>query len=77
MSNAYRAEQPDRPHTGDELMTMKEVAALVRVPEATLRYWRHLGAGPRSFKIGRHVRYWRADLTLWLAEQTNRPHDRG
>ncbi len=56
---------------------MKEVAALVRVPEATLRYWRHLGAGPRSFKIGRHVRYWRADLTLWLAEQTNRPHDRG
>jgi len=43
------------------------------VPEGTLRYWRHLGSGPRSFKLGRHVRYWRADLILWLSEQTNRP----
>ena len=32
-------------------------------------------AGPRSFKIGRHVRYWRTDLILWLTEQTNRPQD--
>jgi hypothetical protein len=31
------------PHAGDDLMTLKEVAALVRVPEATLRYW----ASPR------------------------------
>ena len=42
-----------------------------------MRYWRHLGCGPRSFKVGRHVRYWRSDLVLWLSEQTNRPqHDR-
>ena len=34
-------------------------------------------AGPRSFKIGRHVRYWRTDLVLWLTEQTNRPQGRG
>ncbi|WP_407441204.1 hypothetical protein [Rhodococcus sp. (in: high G+C Gram-positive bacteria)] len=38
-----------------------------------VRYWRHLGCGPRSFKIGRHVRYWRADVVLWLTEQANRP----
>ena len=31
--------------------------------------------GPRSFKVGRHVRYWRTDLILWLTEQTNRPQD--
>ena len=30
---------------------------------------------PRSFKVGRHVRYWRADLILWLTEQTNRPQN--
>ena len=43
---------------------------------STLRYWRHLGWGPPSFKVYRHVRYWRADLILWLTEQTNRPqHD--
>ena len=32
-------------------------------------------SGPRSFKVGRHVRYWRADLILWLTEQTNRPQN--
>jgi predicted DNA-binding transcriptional regulator AlpA len=57
---------------GDEMLTLQEACRFLRVPEGTLRYWRHLGAGPRSFKIGRHVRYWRTDLTLWLAEQTNR-----
>ncbi len=34
-----------------------------------MRCWRHKGSGPRSFKVGRHVRYWRTDLILWLAEQ--------
>lgn len=62
---------------GDEMLSLQEACAFLRVPEGTLRYWRHLGTGPRSFKIGRHVRYWRADLLLWLTEQTNRPqhHD--
>ena len=53
----------------------KKPAPTSAIPEGTLRYWRHLGAGPRSFKIGRHVRYWRTDLILWLTEQTNRPQD--
>ena len=60
---------------GDEMLTLQEACAFLRVPEGTLRYWRHLGCGPRSFKVGRHVRYWRADLVLWLTEQTNRPQD--
>jgi hypothetical protein len=60
---------------GDEMLSLQEACAFLRVPEGTLRYWRHLGAGPRSFKVGRHVRYWRADLILWLTEQTNRPQN--
>jgi excisionase family DNA binding protein len=60
----------------DEMLSLQEACRLLRVPEGTLRYWRHLGSGPRSFKIGRHVRYWRTDLTLWLTEQTNRPQNR-
>jgi len=56
----------------EEMLTLQEACAYLRVPEGTLRYWRHLGSGPRSFKIGRHVRYWKADLVLWLTEQTNR-----
>ncbi|WP_456695506.1 helix-turn-helix transcriptional regulator [Aeromicrobium sp. P5_D10] len=61
------------PHANDELMTLKEVAALVRVPEATLRYWRHLGTGPHGFRIGRSVRYWRSDVVHWLDEQSRHP----
>jgi hypothetical protein len=60
-------------NAGDEMLTLQEACAFLRVPEGTLRYWRHLGSGPRSFKLGRHVRYWRGDLILWLSEQTNAP----
>ena len=61
---------------GDEMLSLQEACRLLRVPEGTLRYWRHLGCGPRSFKVGRHVRYWRAELVLWLTEQTNRSQNR-
>ena len=62
---------------GEEMLAPQEACRFLRVPEGTLRYWRHLGAGTRSFKLGRHVRYWRADLVRWLTEQTNRPQERG
>ncbi len=72
-----RPKQNRRPsqNLGDEMLSIQEACTFLRVPEGTLRYWRHLGAGPRSFKIGRHVRYWRTDLVLWLTEQTNRAQD--
>lgn len=57
-------------HADDEMLTLKEVAALLRVPEATLRYWRHLGTGPRGFRLGRTVRYWRSEVQRWLEEQS-------
>jgi hypothetical protein len=41
-----------------------QAADVVRVLVATLRYWRHLGTGPRSFRIGRSVRYWRTEVAL-------------
>jgi len=41
----------------ERLLTFDEVAELIRVPAATLRYWRHQGTGPKSFKMGpRRVR---------------------
>ncbi len=73
MSTAHRTQQPDSAHTNDELLTMQEVANVVRVPLATLRYWRHLGTGPRGFRIGRSVRYWRTEVHTWLQQQSNRP----
>ncbi len=73
MSTTSHSLHRELPHADDELMTMKEVATLVRVPEATLRYWRHLGTGPHGFRIGRSVRYWRNDVVHWLEEQSRHP----
>ena len=70
----HRPTPPQTPHANDELLTLPEVADLVRVPVATLRYWRHLGSGPRSFRIGRTVRYWRSDVFQWLESQSSHPH---
>jgi predicted DNA-binding transcriptional regulator AlpA len=73
MSITQQVESPDTPHANDERLTMKEVANVVRVPVATLRYWRHLGSGPRSFRVGRSVRYWRTEVLHWLEQQSNDP----
>ena len=69
----HSALSSDTPHAGDELLSMQEVADIVRVPLATLRYWRHLGTGPRSFRVGRSVRYWHTEVLHWLEEQSRRP----
>jgi len=63
----------ETPHEHDELMSITEVADIIRVPVATLRYWRHLGSGPQSFRIGRSVRYWRSEVLAWLERQSSRP----
>ena len=50
-------------------MTTNEVAELVRTSPETVRYWRHVGTGPKSFKVGRRVLYEAADVTAWLADR--------
>lgn len=52
-----------------ELLTIKEAASYLTVPEETLRKWRAQGRGPQAIKLGRHLRYDRADLDRWIAEQ--------
>ena len=53
----------------DDLLTTAEVALITRAPVSTVRYWRHLGAGPKSFRLGRRVLYRRAEVTRWLLDQ--------
>ena len=61
---------PDHPVSSEhELLTIDEAAELLRAPVATLRYWRHLGTGPRSFRLGRRVLYRRDDLHAWIDAQ--------
>ena len=73
MTTAHTA-GPGTRHARDDLLSLSEVADLVRVPVATLRYWRHLGTGPHSFKVGRSVRYWRTDVLRWLEERSTDAH---
>ena len=49
-------------------LTTAEVAELLRTPSETVRYWRHIGKGPRSFKIGRRVLYAVEDVEAFLDE---------
>jgi excisionase family DNA binding protein len=49
-------------------MTTVEVADALRAPVETVRYWRHVGKGPKSFKLGRRVLYDVADVEAWIAE---------
>jgi excisionase family DNA binding protein len=51
------------------LLTLDETATYLRTPVATLRYWRHLGCGPRGFRVGRRVMFRREDVEGWLSEQ--------
>jgi excisionase family DNA binding protein len=63
---------PDHPAREAELLTIAEAAEFLRAPVATLRYWRHLGTGPRSFRLGRRVLYRRDDLQAWVEAQLGR-----
>ncbi|WP_413467121.1 helix-turn-helix transcriptional regulator [Mycolicibacterium sp. 120270] len=58
--------------TQPELLGISEVSELTGIPPATLRWYRATSVGPRSFKVGRRVRYWRSDCLQWLAAQEER-----
>jgi excisionase family DNA binding protein len=45
-----------------EYLTTDEVAKITRTPAETVRYWRHVGKGPKSFKLGRRVLYAAEDV---------------
>lgn len=54
----------------DKVLTPKEVSDMIKVPAATLRYWRQRGTGPRSFKMGpRRVMYRERDVDEWVTSQ--------
>ena len=46
-------------------LTPEEVAALLRVPLATVYCWRTKGLGPPGARVGRHLRYRRDAVLEW------------
>ncbi len=53
------------PAHGDEILTIKEVAAWLRLAARTLRQWAEVGVIP-AFKLGRQWRFRRTDIENWL-----------
>lgn len=49
-------------------LTTDEVAEITRTPAETVRYWRHVGKGPASFKLGRRVLYAVEDVEEFIAK---------
>ncbi|MGI8614897.1 MAG: helix-turn-helix transcriptional regulator [Nocardioidaceae bacterium] len=53
----------------DDYLTTPEVAKHYRTSEATVRYWRHIGYGPRGIKVGRRVLYALSEVARFDAER--------
>jgi DNA-binding transcriptional MerR regulator len=53
----------------DGLLTLSEVAEILKVPINTLRWWRQIGTGPEFFKIGRHLVTTVGDVRRFIREQ--------
>lgn len=58
---------------GERLLTVEEVAEWLGVPVGTIYAWRYRNTGPASYKVGRHVRFRRADVEGWLEDKRTEP----
>jgi predicted DNA-binding transcriptional regulator AlpA len=53
-----------------QLLRTVEVSNQTGIPVATLRWWRHRGEGPPSFKLGKKNVVYPADaLAIWISHQ--------
>ena len=55
--------------TPPRMLTEADVVQMTGRPRGTLAYYRHAGTGPRSYKLGRRVRYDEPDVLAWIAAQ--------
>ena len=62
----------------EPILTTQQTSELANIPIPTLRWWRHQGVGPRSFRLGaRKVMYRRSDVLAWLDQQYNADAPKG
>lgn len=50
----------------DRLLSPQQLAELCGVPLGTVYQWNTRRVGPRSIRVGKHVRYRRRDVDAWL-----------
>lgn len=53
-----------------KILRLSEIAERTGVPIATLRWYRHTGAGgPRTWRLGRRVVAYEDDVDAWIERQ--------
>ncbi len=52
-----------------DIVSADEVARRLDVPKSTLYGWRYKGVGPRSYRVGKHLRYRWSEVLAWLDDQ--------
>ena len=50
------------------VLSIQEVAKLLKVPVTTIYAWNRRGEGPPYYKVGRKLRYRKSNARKWLAE---------
>lgn len=50
----------------DELLTLDELCAMLKITKATAYKQRSTGTGPPGYRIGKHLRFKRSDVLDWL-----------
>jgi predicted DNA-binding transcriptional regulator AlpA len=67
-TNGMEALIPNLTGMADDLLTSKQVAALLGMTDRSLERWRTAGDGPRFIRLSRRtIRYRRADIDAFLA----------
>lgn len=57
------------------LITTEELAEMCHVAPNTVRYWRHIGTGPKHFRMGgKRVFYRPEDIEEWIDHQYRQAH---
>jgi hypothetical protein len=67
--NSNTHDVPFHERHDDELLTLEDVARILKRSENTVRWWRQQGTGPEFFKIGRHLYTTVGDLRRFIREQ--------
>ncbi len=56
----------------DRYLEPEQLADLLKISQSNLAKWRLYGGGPIFIKIGKNIRYDRADVEAWVAERKRR-----
>jgi excisionase family DNA binding protein len=68
--STFASDGQPRGLTRDDVMKASEVAALFAVPVSTVLHWGRTGV-LRRIKLGRHVRFFRADVERLVRERSD------